>query len=113
VWRKGRTARDRHLTSNLQFSHDEQQVLVITAFIYLIFAQFNNLHLFTRLFNLSSFNDDFNSSYVTNGLFNNVFNSSSYIVSNGEYRIRSTQNEKVVELLATFDWRDYENLENS
>jgi hypothetical protein len=106
VWRKGRIARDRRLTSNLQFSYDEQQRLAIAAFIYLIFVQFNTLHLFTRLFILSSFNDDFNSSYLTNGLFNNVFNSSSYMVSNGEYRIGSTQNEKVVELLATFDWRD-------
>jgi hypothetical protein len=49
---------------------------------------------------------------ILNDLFNNVFNSSSYIVSNGEYRFRSMQHEKVVELLATFDWRDKENLEN-
>ena len=85
MWRKGRIATDSHLTSTLQFSYDEQQVLAIAAFIYLFFVQFNTLHLFTRL---SSFNDDFNSSNITNDLFNNVFSSSGNLVSNGEYRIR-------------------------
>ena len=97
MWRKGRIARDRHWTSNLQVSYDEQQVLATAAFIYLLFVQFNILHLFTGFF--------INRTHLTNSLFN-VFSSSSYIVSNGEYRFRSMQNEKVVELLATFDWRD-------
>jgi hypothetical protein len=57
--------------------------LFIYVFIYLTLANLIlSVCLLVYLFNL--LNDDFNSSYFTNGLFN-IFSSSSYIPSNGEY----------------------------